>query len=289
MAGWDSRRGSARGGRVRIRWIAALVIAAVGLITYFTNTQVNPVTGEKQHIAMTVDQEKALGLQAAPEMAQKMGGALDPASNPDAALVAAVGKRLVQKSDAAKSPYVGNFHYYLLNDSETINAFALPGGQIFITKALFDKLQNEAQLAGVLGHETGHVIARHSAEQMASGKLGQALSTAVGVGASADQHGQAAYIAAAMANQMLQLRYSRQDESEADTLGLKYMAQAGYDPRQMLQVMEILKQASQKNGQPPEFLSTHPLPETRLERIKQEIQKSYPNGVPDDLTKGKTL
>jgi predicted Zn-dependent protease len=286
MSAWNP---TPRHGRIRVRWIAALLIAAVGLITYFTNTQVNPVTGEKQHIAMTVDQEKALGLQAAPEMAQKMGGALDPDANPDAALVAEVGKRLVQQSDAAKSPYVGNFHYYLLNDPETINAFALPGGQVFITKALFDRLQDEAQLAGVLGHETGHVIARHSAEQMASGKLGQSLSTAVGVGASGDRHGQAAYLAAAMANQMLQLHYSRDDESEADTLGLKYMAQAGYDPREMLRVMEILKQASQKSGRPPEFLSTHPLPETRLERIKQEIHKSYPEGVPDTLSKGKGL
>src|SRR5438552_5826831 len=218
---------SGRGGG--LRWIIALVIAAIGIISYVSRTRVNPVTGEKQHIAMTVDQERALGLQAAPEMASKMGGASDPRSDPRAALVDQVGKRIVARSDAARSNYADNFHYYLLNDLQTINAFALPGGQIFITRALFDQLQTEAQLAGVLGHETGHVIARHSAEQMAKGQLGQSLATAAAVGSSDDRgRGQMAAAAAAMANQMLQLRYSRKDELQADALGLRYMSQIGY-------------------------------------------------------------
>src|SRR5947208_2068010 len=174
--------GSNRGGG--LRWIIAFVVAVIGIVTYLTHTQVNPVTGVKQHIAMSVDQERALGLQAAPEMAAKMGGASDPRTDPRAAMVDQVGKRIVARSDAARSNYADNFHYYLLNDPQTINAFALPGGQVFITRALFDQLQTEAQLAGVLGHETGHVIARHSAEQMANGQLGQSLSTALAVGAS---------------------------------------------------------------------------------------------------------
>ena len=76
-------------------------------------------------------------------------------------------------SNAARSPYAGNFHFYLLDDPETINAFALPGGQIFITAGLYRRMQTEAELAGVLGHEIGHVIHRHSAEQMAKGQLGR--------------------------------------------------------------------------------------------------------------------
>ena len=166
---------------------------------------------------------------------------------------------------------------------------ALPGGQIFITEGLLNDLQNEAQLAGVLGHEIGHVINRHAAQQMAKGQLGQFLGAAFGVGASGgDDGGRRAQIAAAMVNQMTQLRYSRTDESEADHYGLKYMAEAGYDPRAMLEVMKILKQAS--GGQsPPEFLATHPLPETRLEQIRDEIRKDYPDGIPSRLTLGRPL
>jgi predicted Zn-dependent protease len=272
-----------------MRIVIGAVIAGIGLLTYFRSTQVNPVTGEKQHVAMTVDQEKALGLEAAPKMAQQMGGVLDPRQDPDARIVAEVGHKLVNSTEASKSPYVGNFNFYLLDDPKTINAFALPGGQIFITRALYSRLQDESQLAGVLGHEVGHVIHRHSAQQMAKGQLGQMLVVATGVGASDDRgHGQMAAAAAAMANQMMQLKYGRGDESQSDSYGLKLMAQAGYDPRGMLAVMEVLKAAG-GGGRQPEFLSSHPLPDNRLEEIKQIIARDYPNGVPDTLTRGREL
>ncbi len=278
------------GGRFPLgRLIGALVIALIGFVIYMSQTQVNPVTGEKQHVALSVDQEMSLGLQAAPQMARKMGGEVDPREDPRAALVDEVGRRIVHNSDARKSPYVENFHFHLLRDPKTVNAFALPGGQIFITEGLLNRLETEAQLAGVLGHETGHVIARHSAQQMAKGQLGQILTVAVGVGAGGrDDRGRNAQLVAAMVNQMMQLRYSREDESEADHYGLKYMAEAGYDPSAMLDVMKILKQAS--GGQhPPEFLATHPLPETRLEQIQAEIRRDYPRGIPPNLTQGRTL
>lgn len=272
------------------RVLAGLAIAAIALVTYYSRTQLNPVTGEKQHVgSLTAEDEKALGLQAAPKMAQQMGGALDPRSDPDARTVAEVGHKLVKSTEASKSPYVGNFNFYLLDDRNVINAFALPGGQIFITRALFDKLRDEAELAGVLGHEVGHVINRHSAEHMAKGQLGQMLVGAVAVGASDDQRrGQMAAAAAAMANQMVQLKYSRGDESEADAYGLKLLAQSGYDPRGMLDVMEVLKQAS-GGGKQPEWMLTHPLPENRFAEVKQIIAQMYPNGVPTALTRGREL
>jgi predicted Zn-dependent protease len=271
-----------------LRWIIALIIAVIGIASYMFQEQVNPVTGKRQHIAMNVDQEMRMGLQAAPEMAAKMGGALDPRRDPRAAFVSQVGQRIVERSDASRSPYVENFHFFLLNDPETINAFALPGGQVFITRGLFDKLENEAELAGVLGHEIGHVIARHSAEQMAKGQLGQTLATAVGVGASGDRRGAQAAMVAALVNQMAQLKFSRGDESDADRIGLDYMAQAGYDPTAMLNVMQILKEAS-KGSRQPEILATHPMPETRLEEIRAILAKKYPNGIPESLAKGRPL
>jgi predicted Zn-dependent protease len=283
--GYDQPRGLDLG-RL-IRYGIGLLIALFGVATYFWNTQVNPVTGEKQHIAMSVDQEKALGLQAAPEMAQKMGGDV-PRDDPRAQVVAQVGRELVRRGDAGQSPYADNFHFHLLNDPRTINAFALPGGQIFITKALYERLRSEGDLAGVLGHEIGHVVARHSAQQMAKGQLGQLLTVAVGVGTSGDRHGREASMAAMMANQMLTLKYGRNDESQADQYGLKYMAEAGYDPRCMLEVMRILKEAA-GSGRQPEILSTHPLPETRIEAIRDLIRSTYPDGIPSRLSEGRAL
>lgn len=278
-----------QGPRVNLRWIIAIVIALIGIVGYYSRTEVNPVTGEKQRIAMSVDEEKALGLQAAPKMAEQMGGVLDPDRDSMARLVEEVGRKIIAESDARKSPYVGNYNFYLLDDPDTVNAFALPGGQVFITRALLERMENEAQLAGVLGHEIGHVIHRHSAEQMAKGQLGQMLTMAVGVGASGgDDGGRTAQMAAMMANQMMQLRYGRADESESDTYGLRYMAQAGYDPSAMLDVMRILQKAG-GGGRQPEFMSSHPLPETRLQEIQALIEKSYPEGIPEGLTKGRSF
>jgi predicted Zn-dependent protease len=229
-----------------------------------------------------------MGLQAAPQMAAQMGGAINPVEDVRARAVAIVGKRIVDRSDAARSAYADNFRFTLLDDPKTVNAFALPGGPIFITKALYEKLGSEAELAGVLGHEIGHVVGRHSAEQMAKGQLGQTLATAFGVGASGSDRGRQAYLIAEMVNQVSQMKFTRSDESRADQLGLKYMAEAGYDPTAMLNVMEILKALS-KGGREPEFLQTHPLPEHRLVEIKETIQRDYPDGIPKTLTRGRKL
>jgi len=271
--GGSGQRRSFGGARV----LVGLAFAVFALISYMGKAQVNPVTGEKQHVALSVDQEKVLGLEAAPEMASKMGGEVDP-SDPKARMVQEVGQRVVAKSNAASSPYAGNFQFHLLADPETINAFALPGGQIFITRGLYDKLRDEAELAGVLGHEVGHVIHRHSAEQMAKGQLGAVLSQAVGVAASdGSDGGQHAAMIAAMVNQMVQMKYGRGDESESDRYGIDAMAEAGYDPKAMLEVMEILKQAS-GGARQPEWLSSHPLPETRIVEIQEYLRQKGAGG-----------
>ncbi|HYO07619.1 MAG TPA: M48 family metalloprotease [Tepidisphaeraceae bacterium] len=281
-----------RRGMLNLRVIIALVIALFGLIGYLGKRSTNPVTGETQYVSLDPKQEIALGLQAAPRMAEQMGGVL-PASDPRAATVARVGAKLVQRSEAGKpeSPYAQNFRFYLLGDPKTINAFALPGGPIFITAALYEKLENEAQLAGVLGHEIGHVVNRHAAEHMAKGQLGGMLATAVGVGASDNRgRGFGTAIAAQAANQVIQLRFGRQDETESDTYGLRYMIEAGYDPRQMIGVMEILRDASQgRRGGGWSILQSHPNPELRLEQIAAMIKQMYPGGVPATLTEGEPL
>ncbi len=264
------------------RLIVAVLILVFGIFGYYSQRQTNPVTGEVQHVSLTQDQEITLGLNSAPEMAAQFGG-LDP---DPAALetVRRVGERLVQRSSAQKSDY--RFQFHLLRDPQTVNAFALPGGPIFITRALFDLLENEAQLAGVLGHEIGHVIERHSAEHMAKSELANSVVGAAGVAASdQDGRGRQAAMLAAFVSQMAQLRYGRKDELESDRWGVRTMAAAGYDPRELLGLMRILERSS-GGGRQPEFMSSHPDPGNREETIRQAIAVLFPNGMPSDLTKG---
>jgi predicted Zn-dependent protease len=269
----------------RGRLVIGLIIAAISLLSYYSVRQTNPITGQTQHIALTQDQEIALGLQSAPEMADQFGG-LDPDPSIQAD-VAAVGQRVVDQSVARGTQYQFSFH--VLRDPETINAFALPGGPIFITRGLLEKLENEAQLAGVLGHETGHVIARHSAAQISKSQLAQGLVTAVGAAGSDDGSGgqHAAQVAAVVA-QMVQLKYGRGDEIQADTLGVRLMSEAGYDPRALIEVMRILEESSGP-GRQPEFMSSHPDPGNRREVIQRAIESRFPSGVPENLTLGRRI
>jgi beta-barrel assembly-enhancing protease len=269
--------------KLLLRVIIGAVFALFGLINYYSNTVTNPVTGEEQRIQLSPKQEVVLGLQARDQTAAQFGGLL-----PDRTLQAyldEVGERIVKQSSAAKSPYPYEFH--LLSDPRTINAFALPGGQVFITTALLVRLKTEAQLAGVLGHEVGHVVGRHGAEHMAKQQLGAALVNAVGVAAS-DEYGggrNAAMIAQAV-QQLTSLKYGRADELESDRLGLQFMTQAGYDPRGIVEVMQILAQSRSGGGQP-EFLSSHPDPGNRAEILKELITKAFANGIPPGLDQGR--
>ncbi len=278
--GSNARRGCNLGGG---RLLIALVVAAISVITYLSQSQTNPVTGEKQHISLSADQEIALGLQAAPEMAQQFGGEdRDPRLEE---LVERVGSAIVEKSDARKSPYVGHFDFHALADSQTINAFALPGGQIYITRALLSKMTTDGQVAGVLGHEIGHVVLRHSAERIAKQQLTQGL-TGAAVLATYDPDNPSSRNSAGMAAliaQLVTLKYGRGDELESDKLGVRFMAQAGYDPRSMIDVMKILAESGGGGG--PEFFKTHPNPENRIDKINAAIKEVFPNGVPGNLKK----
>lgn len=281
MGLFDSQNGRGIGSQLFI----ALIIAASGLFMYLSHTEKNPITGVKQHLSISPQQEIRLGLQSAPQMAAKMGGEL-PSNDSRAQEVRKIGNDIVARSDAHKGPW--RFQFHLLADPKTINAFALPGGQIFITLGLFNKLQTEGQLAGVLAHEIGHVIQRHSAQQMAKGELGQIFVAATSVGLNDPNHpnrGQQAAAIASVVNQVTQLKYSRNDELEADSWGLQLMSQAGFTPKAMLEVMDILKKAAPE-GHQPEMLLTHPYPENRIKQINEYLKKHPPAS---NLTEGSPL
>jgi predicted Zn-dependent protease len=272
------RSGSSRGGCLRIG--IAIAMAVVALISFFGSKVYNPVTGEDQHITISKEQEIAIGLQSAPELAQQFEG-LDPNDRAQA-VVDQIGQKLVADSLAQDADYPFEFH--LLADDDTVNAFALPGGQVFVTRALFDQLQTEGQLAGVLAHEIVHVIARHSAERIAEMELTQGLTGAVVIATYDPDNPSSAGAAqmAALIGQLVNMKFGRDDELQSDGLGVRIMAEAGYDPRAMIEVMRILAAASQ-GARPPEFFSTHPNPENRIAEIEGAIREVFPNGVPEGL------
>lgn len=267
--GYDQSSGRRGGGCGPRLAMGALMV--IGSIVYYylgTTTYENPFTGRKQHLALaTPEEEIAMGLQSAPQMIREMGG--EATDRKAQATVDRVGARLLDTTAVKETPY--RFDFHLLADDQTINAFALPGGQIFITSALYKLLESEDQLAGVLGHEVGHVVGRHSNEQMAQTKLWSGIAQGAGV-AMSDGHSNAGQqIAGFIANFKI-MKYGRADELESDALGVRFLLQAGYDPEAMIGVMQILEKHAGGGGQP-EFLSTHPNPGNRIEHIREMIAK----------------
>ena len=261
-----SRKGRGAGtGRFKLMLIIGLAMAAFQAFKYFTNTQVNPVTGETQRVQWSTEEEIALGVQSAPQMAQQHGGLYADQRAQD--YLDKVGERLVNTPTGRESEYPYEFH--LLADPKVVNAFALPGGQTFITYALFNQLKDEDQLAGVMGHEIGHVIERHGAERMARSGFIQGIVQSVLIGAGGDAT--MAQIANVVGN-YTNMKYGREQELESDNWGVKLMIESGYDPEALIGVMDILEKAS-GGARVPEFQSSHPSPDNRREKIREAIKR----------------
>lgn len=251
-----------------LRIIIAVVLAVGSLISYYSKTQVNPVTGEKQRVSLTPQQEVAMGLQSAPQMAAEFGGLYQDAQTQQ--LIKQIGQELVNNNEAKASPY--RFDFHVLRDPETINAFALPGGQIFITVGLLKRLKTKDEIAGVLGHEIGHVIARHSAQQMATQELTSGLMNAAVVAVQDPNNPNAGAAIAQYVGNAINMKYGREDELEADRYGIKYTSGAGYNPEAMIEVMNVLQQAM-GNSRQSEMMSTHPYPESRIAQIRKILDQ----------------
>ena len=235
----------------RFKTIALALVATAVL----SACETAPITGRNQLILVGDQQVEALGLQAYNQMKQDM-----PRSN-DRALdrrVQTVGQRI-----AAISPKPDWDWEFTLFKNDSPNAFALPGGKVGVNTGLFKVAKNDDQLAAVMGHEVAHAIARHGNERMSQGLLAQGGVAAAGI-ATGDRR---STIAAALAAQYLfTLPNSRVQESEADHIGLLYMAEAGYDPRAAVDLWRNMEAAGA--GGQLEFLSTHPSPGNRIARLQ---------------------
>ena len=259
---------------IKLRLLIGGAIVFFSVVSFMNKGEINPVTGEKQRVDMSIQDEIAQGIQSV--------RAMGPSSLNRRAQshVDQIGYKLVKNLEAMlysqgkELPYPFEFH--LLAKPE-VNAFALPGGQVFITETLYRALEgsegresdkHSARIAGVLGHEIGHVIHRHGSERMAKGNLISGIVGAAGVaGGDMSSRNVAAYV-----GNLASMKYGREDELESDLWGIDLMILSGYHPSYLLDVMEVLK-ASKGGAGPPEFLSTHPSSETRIARIKEIIKQ----------------
>lgn len=251
----------------------AIGLVAILVMQFSGGCATNAATGRSQLNLLDTETEIQMGLDAKPQIIAEYGGEYP---DPDLqAYVSSIGFRLAEVTEGVGPEFPWSFT--VLN-TEVINAFALPGGQVFITRGLLQLMENEAQLAGVLGHEVGHAVAEHGDERISQQLIFLGILTGVAVAASEsdDELVQAGVpLLVGVGGQGFLLKYSRDHEHEADKLGARYMVRCGYDPMGQVQVMEILAAAS-GNERPPEFLGTHPHPENRIKRLRKKIQEQYP-------------
>ncbi len=259
---------------------AAVILLAVIVVTGLTGCSTNPATGKSSFMLQNWEWERSLAASAGPQFTEEFGGEISDTSIQ--AYVTEVGTKLTRAAVEQAYAEIPELDWdYTLLDSAVLNAFALPGGKVYISRGLADKLKNEAQLAGVLGHEVGHVLARHG-NQRISKQIGFNIAMAglaVGIGLSDEdgdirKYGQYALPAVAVGGNVVLLSYGRDEELEADRLGISYMVANGWDPVGQRQVMEILGRGAQ-GQRPPEWLSTHPASETRVRRINEMLKGEY--------------
>lgn len=249
--------------------ILAFALIALGA----TGCQTNKTTGRSQMIFMSLEQEAALGAEAKPQMLAEMGPAMARADINT--YVVNIGKALLVPA-LERDPAMAKFQWeFTVLDSDVINAFALPGGKVFMSRGLMQKMTNEAQLAAVLGHEIGHVMARHGNE-----RVSRSLATQMGLevaGAAMGSTESAALIRqiAAQSTQIFLMKYDRNQESESDSLGAEYMVRLNYDPMGAVQVMDLFASLSGGKRQP-EILSTHPDPVRRASDLRKKIAAQFP-------------
>lgn len=241
---------------------AAALLPSIACLVALSACTLNPATGQRQLTLISEAQEVAMGRQAEPQVLATFGEYPDEDWQ---RYVNDLGQQLAAASERPHLPWA--FHVL---DDPLVNAFAYPGGFIYVTRGILSHFNSEAELVSVLGHEIGHVTARHSVEQMSQQQLAQ-IGLGVAAVASEDFRQYAGYAAAGL--QVLFLKFGRDDERQSDDLGLRYMTRAGYDPNEMPNVFRTFDrmQDAGGGGRIPEWQSTHPDPENRVGRIEAQI------------------
>jgi predicted Zn-dependent protease len=240
-------------------------LAALLALTFWLGScATNPATGEKQISLVSQSQEIQMGADADKDVQSSMGYYDDPALN---AYIDQVGQKLASVTEEPNLTW----HFHVV-DSPEVNAFALPGGYIYVTRGILAVVNNEAQLAGVMGHEEGHVTARHSAQQMTNAQL---ANLGLGVGSILSSSVRQYAGLAGQGLQLLFLKFSRSNETQADQLGVRYASRANWDPREIPATYQALGRLQAKSGSAvPNFLATHPDPGNREQTTRQLAEQA---------------
>jgi predicted Zn-dependent protease len=236
----------------------------MGVVCLVSACATNPATGQRQFNLMSEAQEVQIGQESDVQVRQEMGVYGDPELQ---RYVESVGMRMAHTSQRPNLPW-----HFTVVDSPAVNAFALPGGYIYITRGILAYLNDEAQMAGVLGHEIGHVTARHAAQQYSKATAAQ---LGLGLGAIFSPYARAASGAAQSGLGLLFLKYSRDDELQADRLGAEYATNNGWDPegvQNMLRTLARIDEQSDRRGTP-NYLATHPASADRVQRIDETVAR----------------
>lgn len=260
--------------RILPRLFALALLSALA-VSSATGCQTDALTGKKTLNLYSYEDEKRMGDESVQPIIAELGGLY-----PDTALqnyLETIGQKIVT---AGRTRLKGEadfpdwqFRFYLVNSS-MINAFALPGGHVFVTRGIMLRIKDEAELAGLLGHEVAHVFARHGVERMSKVQL-MILPIAL-LGAFEETQGAA--VVGVIAVQLLAMKYGRDDETESDKFGMRFAARAGFHPGGVIGVMQMLKDyTAEQGGGGPEFLSTHPDPGNRVEYLGDQLKKEYPD------------
>lgn len=256
--------------RRHIKWLPIIAAGIFLVYQYFSSEKfVNPETGRASHVGMSTQQEAALGLQTYEQVLQQ---AEPITSGPEAEMVKRVASRLARATGRAGAAF--DWQESLIRDDQA-NAFCLPGGKIVVYTGILPIAQNEAALATVLGHEMAHATSRHGAQRVLQQNLTQTFMTGVAVSLSdMDYDKQRAVMGALGAGAQfgVLMPFNRKHESEADQIGLHYMARAGYNPRESIKFWQRMEEKGRQ--QPPEFLSTHPSHGTRIQQLEAEMPKA---------------
>lgn len=229
-------------------------------------SEIDPISGKKTYTLLSTEQEIQIGYRVVPSAINENDGLYPNREIQN--YVKEMGMKI-----ASFTPRKVDYQFYVVNSSQ-INAFALPGGPVFVTRGLLLKMDKESELAGVLAHELGHINARHHAKFLEKTYGMSMLIGILGIALQDSKYAGAVMNLAQISAGLLQLKFSRDQENEADELGVRFSYEAGYDPKGLISMFEKFK-AMEKGGTV-EWLSTHPLPDTRIRHVQEMIARQYP-------------
>jgi predicted Zn-dependent protease len=249
-----------------VKKVAFILIVSISFLIGCTTVQ-DPLTGKPTFTMLSTQQEIEIGQKVVPQAINENDGLY-----PDKEVQEYINN--LGYKIASKSPRRVNYQFYLVNSKE-VNAFALPGGPVFVNRGLILILDNESELAGVVAHEVGHITARHHAKFLEKTYGMNLLLNVLAIITSNSQYQQVIMQVAQISAGLLQLKYSRDQENEADALGVRFTYEAGYDPQGLISTFEKFK--SMEKVKAPAWLLTHPLPEDRIKNVSYLIQTKYPD------------